>query len=307
MSEDQPAPTPTYFKVPVAPVISSVFKKTFDGLDAYQRHQKLVNDYLLHYGGDQKRTDDDERRKAAWKTELDVLKEHHRFVRDEEDNEISWEARVAKKYYDKLFKEYALCNLSRYKEGRVALRWRTANEVVIGKGQFTCGNLLCSETEQLHSWEVNFAYMEQGVKKNTLVKVRLCMACSYKLNYKKIKERAKEERKRKRKDWKHDRKRRKRHSDDEDSRSDGGKERLGSVEIKIKRRDDTKSTDGGGSDEEEAEQQREAVELLKATQSSRQYSREEASRIWSAPAQVEEQQDKTRDEEFEEYFAELFQ
>ena len=38
----------------------------------------------------------------------------------------------------KLFKEYAIADLSRHKEGRVGLRWRT-QEVVSGRGQFICG------------------------------------------------------------------------------------------------------------------------------------------------------------------------
>ena len=33
-----------------------------------------------------------------------------------------------KKYYDKLFKEYAICELKYYKEGKIALRWRTEKE-----------------------------------------------------------------------------------------------------------------------------------------------------------------------------------
>lgn len=39
----------------------------------------------------------------------------------------------------KLFKEYAIADLTRYKEGRVGLRWRTQREVVSGRGQFSCG------------------------------------------------------------------------------------------------------------------------------------------------------------------------
>ena len=55
------------------------------------------------------------------RTDLDVLKSSYQFIRDEEKDEqdSSWETRVASKYYDKLFKEYALADLSRYKEGKV--------------------------------------------------------------------------------------------------------------------------------------------------------------------------------------------
>jgi protein FRA10AC1 len=30
--------------------------------------------------------------------------------------------------------------MSRYKENRIGLRWRTEEEVITGKGQFQCGN-----------------------------------------------------------------------------------------------------------------------------------------------------------------------
>jgi protein FRA10AC1 len=106
-------------------------------------------------------------------------------VRSEADEqETTWEQRVAKKYYDKLFKEYAICELKYYKEGKIALRWRTEKEVVVGKGQFICASTRCDSTSRLNSWEVNFGYMEDGEKKNELVKVRLCEDCSDKLNYK---------------------------------------------------------------------------------------------------------------------------
>ena len=39
-------------------------------------------------------------------------------------------------------------------------------------GQFVCGSKKCPEKEELRSWEVNFAYVEQGEKKNALVKLR---------------------------------------------------------------------------------------------------------------------------------------
>ncbi|KAF8976466.1 hypothetical protein BGZ52_007915, partial [Haplosporangium bisporale] len=108
----------------------------------------------------------------------------------EEDVDLSWEKRIAKKYYDKLFKEYALVELKYYREGKIAMRWRTENEVTRGKGQFTCGSLRCDETKGLKSWEVNFGYVEKGEKKNALVKVRLCERCSERLNYKKKQKRA---------------------------------------------------------------------------------------------------------------------
>lgn len=98
---------------------------------------------------------------------------------------------MAKKYYDKLFKEYCIADLTYYKQNKVALRWRIEKEVIIGKGQFECGNKKCKNKEQLKSWEVNFGYIEHGQKKNALVKLRLCPECSIKLNYRSQKREAK--------------------------------------------------------------------------------------------------------------------
>lgn len=96
---------------------------------------------------------------------------------------MTWEKRLAKKYYDKLFKEYCIADLSRYKENKFGFRWRIEKEVISGKGQFFCGNKHCDEKEGLKSWEVNFGYIEHGEKRNALVKLRLCQECSFKLNF----------------------------------------------------------------------------------------------------------------------------
>ncbi|KAK3797606.1 hypothetical protein RRG08_054632 [Elysia crispata] len=150
-------------------------------LDAYSRHKEYVNNYMLYYGGSKT---DFRRDTSQDKNDLDVVRENHKFLWDDEDDaSLSWEKRLAKKYWDKLFKEYCIADLSRYKENKIGMRWRIEKEVVDGKGQFTCGNKRCSESEGLRSWEVNFGYIEHGEKKNALVKLRLCPDCSYKLNY----------------------------------------------------------------------------------------------------------------------------
>jgi protein FRA10AC1 len=51
------------------------------------------------------------------------------------------------------------------------MRWRIEKEVIDGKGQFVCGAKKCSIGEGLKTWEVNFAYMEESIKKNALVKL----------------------------------------------------------------------------------------------------------------------------------------
>ncbi|KAL3967755.1 growth differentiation factor 8 [Sarotherodon galilaeus] len=150
-------------------------------MNAFERHKKFVGDYILYYGGQMV---DFKRSAAKDKTDLDVLRENHRFLwRDEDEEDMTWEKELAKKYYDKLFKEYCIADLSRYKENKFGFRWRTENEVVSGKGQFQCGNKRCEKEEGLKSWEVNFAYVEHGEKRNALVKLRLCPECSFKLNY----------------------------------------------------------------------------------------------------------------------------
>ncbi|CAG5133201.1 unnamed protein product [Candidula unifasciata] len=150
-------------------------------LDAYSRHKHFINSYLLYYGGSKK---DFSRDTSKDKRDIDVIREHHQFLWDENEGaDETWEKRLAKKYYDKLFKEYCIADLSRYKENKIGMRWRIEKEVVDGKGQFICGNKKCEETHGLRSWEVNFGYLEHGEKKNALVKLRLCPDCSYKLNY----------------------------------------------------------------------------------------------------------------------------
>ncbi|OQR79015.1 hypothetical protein BIW11_00214 [Tropilaelaps mercedesae] len=154
-------------------------------LDAYSRHKKLVNDYFLCYKG---QTAQLKRDTSKDKTDTDILKENHRFLWDDADStslDLTWGQRLAKKYYDKLFKEYCITDLRFYKENKIAFRWRTNQEVVIGKGQFNCGEKTCKSDTELRSWEVNFAYIERGERKNALVKVRLCDKCSLKLNHRK--------------------------------------------------------------------------------------------------------------------------
>jgi hypothetical protein len=43
--------------------------------------------------------------------------------------------------------------MSRYKTGKMGLRWRTEKEVMTGKGQFMCGSKHCDEKEGLASYE----------------------------------------------------------------------------------------------------------------------------------------------------------
>ena len=122
--------------------------------------------------------------------ERSILIRNHRFIRDDEDDnkmwKEKWEVRMAKRYYDKLYKEYALVDLSRYKESKIGMRWRYRNEVIDGKGQFSCGNLHCVGKCELKTYEVPFKYKEDNTVKDELVKVRVCIECAKKLFYKKV-------------------------------------------------------------------------------------------------------------------------
>ncbi|KFK22903.1 hypothetical protein AALP_AAs72951U000400 [Arabis alpina] len=169
------------------------------GLNAYDRHKKFLNDYVRFYGKDKP-----VEVKLPVKTDQDTLREGYRFIRSEEDDlNPSWEQRLVKRYYDKLFKEYCIADMSRYKTGKMGLRWRTEKEVMSGKGQFMCGSKHCDEKDGLASYEVNFAYYEAGEHKQALVKLVACERCAEKLYYKKRKEEersnSKEKKKHKRK------------------------------------------------------------------------------------------------------------
>ncbi len=106
-------------------------------------------------------------------TDDPVIRKTHQFLRDEEADAASgdWERRAAWKYHKALNKEFAIFDATRYREGKIALRWRTEKEVIEGRGKYTCGNRHCGEGEsKLRSYEVNFAYEEDGEMKNELVK-----------------------------------------------------------------------------------------------------------------------------------------
>lgn len=55
------------------------------------------------------------------KRDIDVIQENHKFVWEDDDEVVTWEQQLAKKYYDKLFKEYCICDLSLYKKSKVHL------------------------------------------------------------------------------------------------------------------------------------------------------------------------------------------
>lgn len=55
------------------------------------------------------------------RTDLDVIREEMRFIWEDDEPVDTWEKRLAKKYYDKLFKEYCICDLTYYKLNKVRI------------------------------------------------------------------------------------------------------------------------------------------------------------------------------------------
>ncbi|XP_065083823.1 protein FRA10AC1 [Ochlerotatus camptorhynchus] len=249
-------------------------------LNPYELHKHLINEYILTKPGATKLLQRDTSRD---KTDRDVLREHHRFLWDGETVD-SWEKQLAKKYYDKLFREYCIADLSRYKENKVAMRWRIEKEVLLGKGQFICGGRSCEERDGLRSWEVNFAYLEHGTKKNALVKLRLCPSCSDKLNYHSKKREIKRLKKRVRKE-KH-----------------FGRRKDGEPNVDLPGRDIPISTEELQDDREIVEDQS-SIEAIAPREDEVQSSSSAApDSCWTKVPEVEE---KSREDEFDEYLEDL--
>ncbi|GAX81921.1 hypothetical protein CEUSTIGMA_g9349.t1 [Chlamydomonas eustigma] len=161
----------------------------YRALTAHERHVLYMKNYVQFYSGHDSMSGTDPS-VLLQDTDLLALQRNHRFVRTEEDdkNISAWEIKLANRYYQKLFKEYCIVDLSRYKEHKLGLRWRIEKEVIAGKGQFICGAKRCEEKAGLCSYEVNFSYMEAGQQKQALVKLRVCPSCAFKLNYKRERE-----------------------------------------------------------------------------------------------------------------------
>jgi len=136
--------------------------------------------------------------------------------------------------------------------------------VISGKGQFSCCNKKCFEKNGLRSWEVNFAYHEDGEMKNALVKARLCAECSYKLNF--------------------------HHKRKDVTGKSNNKKRI--KENQKKKDKKKKSSKKKKQDKNEAGSSKSAVDETADED------------IWKKPKKVETE--KTREDEFDEYFSGMF-
>ena len=63
---------------------------------------------------------------TSFATEFDILKASHKFLRQDDQpaqsHNTSWNDQLAEKYYDNLFREFAVCDLKHYKSGNVPIQ-----------------------------------------------------------------------------------------------------------------------------------------------------------------------------------------
>jgi protein FRA10AC1 len=116
-------------------------------------------------------------------SDVDALKEVHEFLREDDGlgnrHGHDWRDRMAKKYENKLFKDFVVLELSSNKT--LGIRWRTEAEVINGKGEFICSNKACAAAQSLSTVELPFGYKEKGATKFALVKAVVCPDCLGKL------------------------------------------------------------------------------------------------------------------------------
>ncbi|XP_068146069.1 protein FRA10AC1 homolog [Drosophila tropicalis] len=257
---------------------SQLFPINLQNLTDKERHKFILNHYVLATQAE------NESRKH--KRDIDVIRENHRFLWEDDNldsSSLSWEQRLALRYYKKLFKEYCIADLTRYKDNKIALRWRTKQEVVTGIGQFQCGSRHCSEKEDLRTWEVNFKYIEQGAPQNALVKIRLCPNHTQQLNYRTKKREIKRQKKRAKEERKTVRKQKRR---------------------KVKDQEEPSAKED--SDDEEGQDPQEAAEKDKSQNESSATSLEQSAddQIWLKQADLSQEQP-SREQEFERYLEDL--
>ncbi len=93
-----------------------IFNQSTSSTSAYSRHLQQVDAYVRNYGGEKPTL-------SRARTEREILEDNHRFLRDEgqEDSSIdrNQEKELARRYYDSLFREFALIDLSRWREKQV--------------------------------------------------------------------------------------------------------------------------------------------------------------------------------------------
>merc|ERR1719228_2874739 len=65
-------------------------------MNAYDRHKSLIDSYQLYFPG---ATGTLQRDTSNDKRDIDVIREHHKLLWTEDDDEQSWEVQLAKRYH----------------------------------------------------------------------------------------------------------------------------------------------------------------------------------------------------------------
>ncbi|XP_048234226.1 protein FRA10AC1 isoform X3 [Ricinus communis] len=166
------------------------------GLNAYDRHKKFLNDYVSFYG-----KENSTNLKLPIKTDKDTLREGYRFIRTAEDDmDTSWEQRLVKRYYDKLFKNTPLSLLRTSEDMPDWLEMEDREGSYIWESSYAVTNIVMTKMiyQAMSNYlQVNFSYFEAGENKQALVKLVACKRCAEKLNYKNRKEKQRLERREK--------------------------------------------------------------------------------------------------------------
>ena len=63
----------------------------------------------------------------------------------------TWQERMVKQYHSHLYKSHVMADLTRYQVNQIGFRWRTKQEVMVGKGVDTCGNKHCPCYDESHN------------------------------------------------------------------------------------------------------------------------------------------------------------
>ncbi|SBT74775.1 conserved protein, unknown function [Plasmodium malariae] len=183
-------------------------KNVFDALCPFERHKLMMSLRLLE-------KEKKENKNEQYLNDYDILKKKYNFIHDVSNEKNS----LLQRYYNSICNKYVICDLTKYKETKIGLRWRTEEEIINGKGHIICSSKKCNNTD-LKTYEFLFQYVEGEITKEVIktdilpymcvnfqvfvhlyvftnVKVRACMDCAYKLHYKKIKKYLKKKEKKK--------------------------------------------------------------------------------------------------------------
>lgn len=99
-------------------------------------------------------------------SDYEELKKSYKFIIDDDAEEeetsksdptSSWKDRMVQTYHRHLYKTHVIADLTQYKTSRIGLRWRTEEEVIIGKGVDTCGNKHCPSYDMAEDGNVSIS------------------------------------------------------------------------------------------------------------------------------------------------------